>query len=552
MELPFAGLHQLCAPMLAPARRAPRAAAGRAARRASACRRADAPDRFLVGAGRAQPAGRGRRGAAAALPRRRRAVARRRVGPGARVRRPAAAGRVGADRVRRPRADERARARRPARAAARRPRRRRRARAPGAVVPGRLDDRVRDRIVAETRGNPLALLELPQGMSAAELAGGFALPGAGDLPGQIEEHYLRRLGDAAGGDAAADAAGRGRPRRGRDARLARGRAARDRPARRAGPARGEQLLEIGAPGPLPPSARAVGGLSGARRCPSAGRCTWRWPRRRDPQVDPDRRAWHRAAAASGPDEGGRRRARAIRRASPDRAAGSPPRPRSSSASVALTPGPGAPRTARALAAARANLHAGAFGCGARAAGRRGGRAARRAPARSGGAAPRPDRVGVRRGERRPGAAAEGRQAARAARRGPGPRDVPRRVGRRDVRRPPGPAGRQPARRLAGGEGRPARSSPARSVRPAARRARRADHGGARAPPHRRCGGRCRRSAATRRPSSNGSSGACWPRRPRSTPLGLRELERGEHPPDRARPRAPGRWPRCRSRSTAKR
>ncbi|MGZ7019442.1 MAG: BREX system ATP-binding domain-containing protein, partial [Acidimicrobiia bacterium] len=51
----------------------------------------------------------------------------------------------------------------------------------GSVVAGRLDDRVRDRIVAETRGNPLALLELARGMTAAELAGGFALPGAGHL-----------------------------------------------------------------------------------------------------------------------------------------------------------------------------------------------------------------------------------------------------------------------------------------------------------------------------------------------------------------------------------
>ena len=45
------------------------------------------------------------------------------------------------------------------------------------AVPGRLDDRVRDRLVAETRGNPLALLELPRSMSAAELAGGFELAG---------------------------------------------------------------------------------------------------------------------------------------------------------------------------------------------------------------------------------------------------------------------------------------------------------------------------------------------------------------------------------------
>ena len=62
------------------------------------------------------------------------------------------------------------------------------------VIPGRLDERVRDRLIAETRGNPLALLELPRGMSAAELAGGFALPDAAGLPGRIEDHYVRRVG----------------------------------------------------------------------------------------------------------------------------------------------------------------------------------------------------------------------------------------------------------------------------------------------------------------------------------------------------------------------
>ena len=45
------------------------------------------------------------------------------------------------------------------------------------VVPGRVDARVRDRILAETRGNPLALLELPRGLTPAELAGGFGLAG---------------------------------------------------------------------------------------------------------------------------------------------------------------------------------------------------------------------------------------------------------------------------------------------------------------------------------------------------------------------------------------
>ena len=61
-----------------------------------------------------------------------------------------------------------------------------------AVIPGRLDDRVRDRLVAETRGNPLALVELPRGRSAGELAGGFALPGTGTLPSQIEDHFRQR------------------------------------------------------------------------------------------------------------------------------------------------------------------------------------------------------------------------------------------------------------------------------------------------------------------------------------------------------------------------
>src|SRR5205814_5484355 len=60
------------------------------------------------------------------------------------------------------------------------------------VVTGRLDSHVADRIIAETRGNPLALLELPARMTAAELAG-FELPGALALPTHIEDHYLRRV-----------------------------------------------------------------------------------------------------------------------------------------------------------------------------------------------------------------------------------------------------------------------------------------------------------------------------------------------------------------------
>src|SRR6516162_4840309 len=61
------------------------------------------------------------------------------------------------------------------------------------VVRVRLDERVRDRIVAETQGNPLALLELPRGLSPAQLAGGFGLAGAQAVPGRIEESFRRRL-----------------------------------------------------------------------------------------------------------------------------------------------------------------------------------------------------------------------------------------------------------------------------------------------------------------------------------------------------------------------
>ena len=66
----------------------------------------------------------------------------------------------------------------------------------GSVIGGPLDERVRDRIVAETRGNPLALLELPRGVTPAELAGGFGLPGlpgGPGLPGRIEDNFRRRV-----------------------------------------------------------------------------------------------------------------------------------------------------------------------------------------------------------------------------------------------------------------------------------------------------------------------------------------------------------------------
>jgi hypothetical protein len=63
-----------------------------------------------------------------------------------------------------------------------------------AALPGPIDARVRDQIVAETRGNPLALLELPRGLTVAELAGGFGLPAVVPLAGRIEESFGRRVG----------------------------------------------------------------------------------------------------------------------------------------------------------------------------------------------------------------------------------------------------------------------------------------------------------------------------------------------------------------------
>src|SRR5829696_3673654 len=68
------------------------------------------------------------------------------------------------------------------------------------VIPGRLDERIAEQLLAETRGNPLALLELPRRLSAAQLAGGFGLPGALSLQGRIEKSFLVRV-EALPGDA---------------------------------------------------------------------------------------------------------------------------------------------------------------------------------------------------------------------------------------------------------------------------------------------------------------------------------------------------------------
>src|SRR2546421_12294670 len=61
------------------------------------------------------------------------------------------------------------------------------------VLPARLDEQVLERIVVETRGNPLAILELPRGLTPAQLAGGFGLPEALPMSAGIEQSFTRRL-----------------------------------------------------------------------------------------------------------------------------------------------------------------------------------------------------------------------------------------------------------------------------------------------------------------------------------------------------------------------
>jgi DNA-binding CsgD family transcriptional regulator len=163
-----------------------------------------------------------------------------------------------------------------------------------------LDARVREQIVSETRGNPLALLELARGLTPAELAGGFALPAAVALSSSIEESFQRRLAALPAQTrrllvlAAADPVGdpllvwRAADRLGISLEAAM-------PAAEAG------LLEFGARvrfrHPLVRSAAYRSASTEDRQ--SVHRALAEVT---DPEVDPDRRAWHRAQAAGGPDE----------------------------------------------------------------------------------------------------------------------------------------------------------------------------------------------------------------------------------------------------------
>ena len=224
-----------------------------------------------------------------------------------------------------------------------------------------LDAPVRDRIIAETRGNPLALLELSRGSTAAELAGGFGMLPAQALPRRIEEGFVRRLASLPQDSralllvAAAEPVGDPRLLWRAAERLGIGPAAAER-------AEAEGLLAIGERvtfrHPLVRSAMYRSAPPEDRRAAHLALAEVT-----DPEADPDRRAWHRAAAAPEPDEKvamelERSAARAQARGGLAAAAAFLER------SVALTQEP-APRAQRALAASQASLHAGEFEAAAR-------------------------------------------------------------------------------------------------------------------------------------------------------------------------------------------
>jgi DNA-binding CsgD family transcriptional regulator len=224
------------------------------------------------------------------------------------------------------------------------------------ALPGRLDERIRDRIVAETRGNPLALLELPRGLTPAELAGGFGRPDTQPLAGQIEESFARRVRSLPEPTqkvlltAAAEPLG--------DALLLlRATKLMGLPLSAGAPAEAAGLIELGSRvrfrHPLVRTASYRTATPADRR--EAHRAL---AEATDPAADPDRRAWHRAHAATDADEDVAAElvssaARAQQRGGVAAAAEFLRR------ATELTPDP-ATRAIRALAAAEAELRCGAF------------------------------------------------------------------------------------------------------------------------------------------------------------------------------------------------
>jgi DNA-binding CsgD family transcriptional regulator len=224
------------------------------------------------------------------------------------------------------------------------------------VTSGPLDESVRARIIEETRGNPLALLELGRIIGTAELAGGFALPDTGDLPRRIEGQYVERLRELpevvqrlvllAAADPVGDSALILRAARVLGLDISAMNTAAD-----------VGLLDFGASvrfrHPLVRSAVYRAAAAEDRRAVHAALAAVT-----DPEADPDRRAWHRAHAAAGPDEAVATElinsaGRALRRGGVAAAAAFWEQ------AVMLTPDPGE-RARRALGAAEAKYAAGDF------------------------------------------------------------------------------------------------------------------------------------------------------------------------------------------------
>jgi DNA-binding CsgD family transcriptional regulator len=224
------------------------------------------------------------------------------------------------------------------------------------AVAGGLDEQVRDRIVAETRGNPLALLELPRSLTPAEMAGGFGLPDARTLSSRVQQSFQRRIESLPAEArellfvAAAEPVGD-------VALLLRALDNLGIAADSVVPAESAGLIELGPrvrfPHPFVRSAAYRTASPDVRRRGHAALAD-----ATDPENDPDRRAWHRAHAARTADETvavelEQCASRAQARAGPEAAAAFLER------AVELTPD-GRLRGQRAISAARAKLNAGAL------------------------------------------------------------------------------------------------------------------------------------------------------------------------------------------------
>jgi DNA-binding CsgD family transcriptional regulator len=224
------------------------------------------------------------------------------------------------------------------------------------VLPGRLDERVADELLAETRGNPLALLELPRELTVAQLAGGFRLPGALSLSGRIEESFQQRL-EALPDDTQRRLLVAAAEPTGDQALLRRAVEGLGLTGAALEPAEAAGLIEVGGRvrfrHPLVRSAVYRAAKPDERR-----RVHRALAEATDEQLDPDRRAWHLAEAAAGPDEDvaaelGRAAGRAQSRGGLAAAAAFLER------AAALTPAPSS-RAQRAVAAAQAAYEAGAL------------------------------------------------------------------------------------------------------------------------------------------------------------------------------------------------